>query len=199
MVMFMIYFHDKLISVRNALASLMESKDHVIAALDGRSAAGKSTSAQWIARELDGEVIHMDDFFLPMELRSEERLSQPGGNVHYERFADEVLSGLKRGEPFDYRVFDCSVMGYGSVMTAGRKHLTIVEGAYSLHPAFERYYDLAIFFDIDPEEQKARILARNGREKLNDFTQKWIPMEERYIAAFDIENLCDMTVGRETK
>ena len=32
----------------------------------------------------------MDDFFLPMELRTAERLEEPGGNVHYERFSAEV-------------------------------------------------------------------------------------------------------------
>jgi len=94
--------------------------------------------------------------------------------------------------------FDCSAMEYGGYRTAGQKQLTIVEGAYALHPEFGCYYDLAVFFHIDREEQKKRILQRNGAEKLNDFTNRWIPMEERYIAAFDIESRCDMTVGRDT-
>lgn len=53
----------------------------------------------------------MDDFFLPPELRTAERLSQPGGNVHYERFSAEVADGILRGKPFEYSVFDCSIMG----------------------------------------------------------------------------------------
>ena len=197
MVMFMNNFNHWLLPVKNRISGLLSSKERVVVAFDGRSAAGKSTAASLLARELDGEVIHMDDFFLPAELRTDERLAQPGGNVHYERFAAEVLAGLESGQPFDYRVFDCSAMDYGGTVTAGDSRLTIVEGAYSLHPSFGNYYDLAFFFDIDPEEQKNRIFRRNGPEKLVAFTQHWIPMEERYISAFDIDNRCDMVIKGE--
>ncbi len=176
---------------------MLGEKERVIAAMDGRSASGKTTAAEWLASQLDGEVIHMDDFFLPPELRVPERRAEPGGNVHYERFAQEVLKGLDSGGTFRYRRFDCSAMAYGETKGAGVKRLTIIEGAYSLHPCFGNYFDLAVFFHVEPEEQKRRIHARNGSEKLNDFTNLWIPMEERYIAACDVESRCDMTVGRE--
>ena len=194
MVMFMNNFTHWLLPVKDRILELLDSRERVIVSFDGRSAAGKSTAAELLAAELDGEVIHMDDFFLPPDLRTDERLAQAGGNVHYERFAAEVLAGLESGEPFDFRVFDCSVMDYGSSLTAGLKPLTIIEGAYSMHPCFGHYFDLAVFFDIDPEEQKRRILNRNGAEKLNAFTQRWIPMEERYIAAFGIMNRCSMVI-----
>ena len=194
MVMFMVYFTDSLLPLKNRLTQLLQSKNRVVAAFDGRSAAGKSSAAEWLAVQLGGEVIHMDDFFLPLELRTLERLAEPGGNVHRERFETEVLQGLVSGEVFRYRRFDCSVMDYGESVSAGDKRLIIIEGAYSLHPSFGNYYDLAVFFDIDPEEQKSRILRRDGPGKLVAFTQRWIPMEERYISAFDIENRCDMVI-----
>ncbi len=193
----MCYFTDELVPLRDKIKDLLREKKRVIAALDGRSAAGKSTAAQWLAAQLGGEVIHMDDFFLPVELRVKERLAQPGGNVHYERFAAEVIAGFKTGRDFSYRRFDCGKMDYSGTLTAGNCPLTIVEGAYSLHPELGEYYDIAVFFHVAPEEQKGRILARNGAEKLNDFTQRWIPMEEAYIAAFDVENRCDMVIGRK--
>ena len=64
-------------------------------AIDGGSASGKTTLANRLGQELGCPVVHMDDFFLPPMLRSDDRLNQPGGNVHYERFAAEVLPGLK--------------------------------------------------------------------------------------------------------
>lgn len=194
--MFMYYFTDLLLPVRNALRELLKSKERVVVAFDGRAASGKTTAAEWLAAQLDGEVIQMDEFFLPMELRSAERLASPGGNVHYERFDEEVLPGLEHGGSFEYRRFDCSIMDYNGFLAAGSKRLIIVEGAYSLHPTFGRYYDLAVFFHVDPEEQKRRILARNGAVMLNNFTERWIPMEELYIAECNIESRCDMTVGR---
>ena len=45
-----------------------------IIAIDGRCAAGKTTLAARLAKELGGDVIHMDDFFLQMCIR--DRLSR---------------------------------------------------------------------------------------------------------------------------
>ena len=39
-----------------------------------------------------------------------------------------------------------------------------------------------------------RILRRNGGEKLEAFRRKWIPLEEAYFSAFDIENKCDIVI-----
>jgi len=74
-----------------------------VIAMDGRAAAGKTTLAEELAVTLGGAVVHMDDFFLPGELRTPERLAAPGGNVHAERFVEEVLPYLRRGEAFRYR------------------------------------------------------------------------------------------------
>ena len=71
-----------------------------VIAVDGRAAAGKTTFAEELAVTLGGAVVHMDDFFLPGELRTPERLAAPGGNVHAERFAEEVLPFLRRGAAF---------------------------------------------------------------------------------------------------
>ena len=51
----------------------------VVIALDGRAASGKSTAAAILSEALGAGVVAMDDFFLPPELRTPERLSQPGG------------------------------------------------------------------------------------------------------------------------
>ena len=53
-----------------------------VIALDGRAAAGKSTLAAALAETLQAAVSHMDDFFLPLALRTPQRLAQPGGNIH---------------------------------------------------------------------------------------------------------------------
>ena len=87
-----------------------------IIAIDGRCAAGKTTLAARLVKELGGDVIHMDDFFLPPALRTPERRSEPGGNVHYERFLTEVLPNLRSGRPFFYRRFDCSRMTLGCLL-----------------------------------------------------------------------------------
>ena len=173
--------------IRDILAALPD-RPRTVVAVDGRSCAGKTTFSSRLAGALGGSVVHMDDFFLPLGLRTPERLAQPGGNVHYERFELEVLPFLGGNEPFSYRKFDCSVMDYngGVLIPAGP---VVVEGAYCLSPRFGRYYDLAVFMDISPEQQKERLLAREGEQALEAFLSRWIPMEERYISAFGIDKL----------
>ena len=62
-----------------------------VIALDGRAASGKSTLSEDVRKVMDVDIVHMDDFFLPKELRTPERFLEPGGNVHYERFISEVI------------------------------------------------------------------------------------------------------------
>ena len=126
----------------------------------------------------------MDDFFLPPALRTPERRSEPGGNVHYERFLTEVLPNLRAGRPFSYRRFDCSRMTLGEEIPVENSGYVFVEGAYSCHPVFGDYMDRRVFLDIDGKTQEERIRKRNGEDRLQDFLQLWIPLEEAYFQTF---------------
>ena len=163
--------------------------------IDGRSGSGKTTLSSMLAKELNASVVHMDDFFLPLSLRSEERLSEPGGNVHYERFMEDVLPFIRSGKPFSYRPFDCTSMDYSDDQAVIDKSVVIVEGAYSLHPLFGHYYDFSIFLDIDEENQIRRIEERSGKEKAEVFRSRWIPLEEQYIKAFSIMEKADLILS----
>ena len=78
-------------------------KRRVIVAIDGNCGSGKTTLASIIDSVYGCNVFHMDDFFLPLDLRTTERLSQAGGNVHYERFDSEVIHGIKSNKAFEYQ------------------------------------------------------------------------------------------------
>lgn len=168
-----------------------------VIAIDGRCASGKTTLARELAERLGAGVIHMDDFFLPGEMRTEERLREPGGNVHYERFADEVLDALRGGASFSYGRFDCQRMEIAERMIVPAGRLRIVEGAYSCHPQLENYMDLRIFCDVSPELQCERIRVRNGEQALKNFREKWIPMEEAYFRAHGIMEQADIIIEKE--
>jgi len=170
------------------------SRAPAVIAIDGRAASGKSTMADQLASILGGAVVHMDDFFLPPAMRSEERFAEPGGNVHYERFAEEVLPHLRRAEPFRYRRFDCSVMDYGDFAEVPAAKFRIAEGSYALHPAFGDYADITVFSDVDAREQMRRILRRNGEAMAEMFRTRWIPLEEAYFDACGIRGKAEVTV-----
>ena len=165
-----------------------------VIAIDGRAASGKTTAAKALSVLLAADVVHMDDFFLPASLRTQERLQQPGGNIHYERFAEEVLPCIRAQEGFSYRTFSCDRMDYSGLRTINSKSFRIIEGSYSLHPQFGNYADVTVFSDVNGEEQLRRIRERDGEEYEKTFAEKWIPMEESYFEAFNIPQSCSLII-----
>lgn len=162
-----------------------ENKTCVIS-IDGRAASGKTTLTERLKAILKADVVQMDDFFLPLNLRTEERFRMPGGNVHHERFCEEVLPFIRKKEVFSYRIFDCSQMDYNGEKIIGNSAFRIVEGSYSQHPLFGDYADITVFSDINADEQMQRILKRNGPEMARMFEKRWIPLEESYFQAYSI-------------
>ena len=131
----------------------------------------------------------MDDFFLRPEQRRPERFAEPGGNVDRERFAVEVLAPLKDGCRFSYCPFVCRDMALGDAVEVEPKAVSIIEGAYSMHPELAGAYDLSVFLTVSPELQRKRIIRRNGGRSRN-FFERWIPFEEKYISEMDVPARC---------
>lgn len=106
-----------------------------------------------------------------------ERLSQPGGNIHYERFLSEVLPRLTAGEALSYGSFDCH-HGVTRPVFLPQSPVRIVEGSYALHPRFEESYRaadaLTVFLCVSPAEQLRRIEKRSPA-LLERFREVWIP------------------------
>jgi len=173
----------RLVPILAALAG----KDDGIIAIDGHAASGKSTLAVGLKSVIGAEIVHMDDFFLPPELRTAERLAQPGGNIHYERFAQEVIPYLAdNSNAFEYRIFNCNTMDYDGVRKIDPSPWRVVEGSYSRHPQFGEYMDVCVFSSIDAKTQMERITARNGEHLAEMFAAKWIPMEQKYFDVYKI-------------
>ena len=179
------------------LAALKEKRipsDRFVIAIDGRCGSGKTTLTELLCRRLGADAVHMDYFYLTPDQRTEARFSEPGGNVNYERFSEEVLPHLGKPEGFSYRRYDFPTRSFPEVCTLRSGQRVIVEGAYSLHPRFGGYADLRVFSDIGRGEQEKRILLRNGPAGLENFRQIWIPLEENYLSACRIRETCDIMV-----
>ena len=191
------YFHT--IPVLKAAAGLLKNGSNAavpkIIVIDGRSSSGKTTLTGQLKVILDAQTIHMDHFFLPPPMRTKMRYEEPGGNVHYERFKEEVLPNLRKKAAFSYRIFDCKRNAFYNCRMIWDTRWLIVEGAYSMHPQFGNYADLKIFYDIDKEEQMRRIYERNGAKAAKVFETKWIPLEEKYIRTFNIDRRADLILN----
>lgn len=178
------------------LARIAQVPEGGIVAIDGCCASGKSTLGARLSETLGCPLFHLDDFFLRPEQRTPERFAEPGGNVDRERFLAEVLEPLGRGEAVHYRRFDCGSFTLMPEKLIQPGRVNLVEGAYAMHPDLAPHYALSLFLRISPEEQRRRILQRNG-ERAEMFFTRWIPFEERYFREMDVEKRCSLVIRND--
>ena len=173
---------------------ILQTKSLVTVGIDGPCASGKTTLAKKLAEATKAQIIHTDDFFLPSAMKTLERMAQAGGNIHYERFCEEVQNGFASGKPFEYGVYSCAEGCITETKMVVPKGVVIIEGSYSLHPEMQISYDLKIFVEASEEIRLQRIRERNGEAALEIFKSKWIPLENKYFEFFGINDICDIVI-----
>jgi uridine kinase len=167
------------------LIEYIENSENAVIAIDGPSGSGKTTFSKNLEEKYDCLVFHTDDYFLHPTLKTTKRLEEPGGNLDYERLEQEILKNLSK-EVITSNHFNCMTNELEYKNPVKRKKIVVIEGVYSMHPHFLKYYDYMVFFDIDREKQLQRILARNGEKMLQRFIDEWIPLEDKH---FDINKV----------
>jgi len=187
---------DELLPLFHKIDDLRQSKKRIIVAIDGNSTAGKSSLAALLKSVYSCNVFSMDDFFLRPIQRTPDRLSEPGGNIDYERFKEEIIDALISGEPFSYRPYNCQTMELSEPVPVNPNSLNIVEGAYSLHPYLIGAYDIKVFMSIDEAEQKRRLSERSA-DLYDRFINEWIPMENKYFSYYNVSETCDIVFNME--
>jgi len=163
------------IDLRNAL----KEKEHVVIAIDGMSASGKTTYAQTLQEKYNARVIHMDDFYLPLAIRNDETLKTYGKNIDINRFKEEILNNLNND--IWYVSYNCQTDSFNEGILLKNTRVTIIEGAYALLKDFGRYYDFAYVLVIDDANQIKRLEKRVGHQKTQIFLNLWIKLENKYL------------------
>ncbi len=180
------------------LFSLIEremcARERTVLAIDGAAAAGKTTLAALLAQKYGAATVHMDDFFLPHERKTHERLAEFDGNIDRERFAAEVLPHIRKAAPFSYGKYSCAEGKVCAQVQVPASRLVIVEGVYALSPHFAESYDIKIMLTVGAEEQLARLKARCAPWQFEKFLSTWLPLEQRYFTLGAIHERCDMVL-----
>ena len=174
----------------DAVEQDLAERGHLLLAIDGRCGCGKSSLADLLARELDGNVFHTDDFYLPFSRRPNDWKTLPAGNMDLTRLREEVLTPLLAKETVYYRAYDCQGDSFKPTGEIPFKALSLVEGSYSQHPILADAYDRTLFVTADREIQMHRLREREGGHAAS-FEELWIPMEENYFKAFAIKQKAD--------
>lgn len=174
-----------------AIERCLQEKGSVNVAIEGSCCSGKTEAADILSDLFDCNVFHMDDFFVPWNKQTPERMSRLGGSIDWERMRSEVCEKVKEGRPFSYRTFDASVMKMGETIKVQPKKVNVFEGVYSMHPGLRDYYDIKVFLTVPSKEQEARILERNGAFMLRRFLEEWVPMERAFFEGTEAREACD--------
>lgn len=171
----------------------IKSNNAIVIAIDGRCGSGKSNLAELLATIFDCNLVHIDDYFIPMSERKTNWKDEIAGNINFDRLEKEVLSNLKTNDSYIDCKYSCQKNEYSEQISIQNKKITIIEGSYSLHNSIDQYYDYKVFLTCSGDTQKGRIVERN-KEYYSMFESTWIPMEERYFKEMNIESKADIII-----
>lgn len=180
-----------LVPILAAIDREMARREHVRLAIDGPCASGKSTLAKTLADIYRCPVVHMDDFFLQPHQRTPERLAQPGATWDYERFDAQVLSPCTGTKPPAIAPGGAAPATWGRRSPSPLPGFMVFEGSYSLRPDLRERYHLRIWTEA-PWETRLERIAQRGPGCTARFQQVWIPLEDRYFAACQVKECCQL-------
>ena len=189
-------YKDEIEQIKKKAEELLKEnkKEIIVIAIDGMTGSGKTTLAEELSQVYKAPIFHADDYFLPPELRTEQRLNEPGGNIHYEKMKKEIIDILVEGKinsTIKYKPFICKNQSYGEEKSFKLSKINIVEGSYCLNPYFGKYYDISVFLKINEKSQIER-LTKRCPQMINNFINRWIPLEKKYHDAFKLYDNCDI-------
>ena len=131
----------------------------------------------------------MDDFFMPIKaIQSSQKIAY---NIDFVRLQNEIINPLVSKKDLSYHCFDCILQSFSDEIMVDYHKVSVIEGAYSMHPNLNENYDMRVFLKISYIKQIKRIISRNGYKKLFDFLTKWIPNEHKYFKELKIIEKAD--------
>ncbi len=197
----------------------VERPHPVRVAVDGRSAAGKSTLGDELAVALERRgrlVIHasIDDFYCPwVHELSRRRLS---AEAFYSRAYDYpalrslLLEPLGPNGSRRYRTRWHDGWNEGQIdepeRIASSDAILIVDGVFLLRPELNGFWDVRVFVDIEAEQSLERGVERDltleeptvgalrREQRLRVYRERYLPAEETYLNEVDPIALADIVV-----
>jgi len=187
------HFLDRL-NVISSIDQLYKSNQKVLIAIDGNASSGKTTFSNWLKEFYDCNVFHMDDYLMKPVVNTFDPYSIYASNINFTRLREEVLHPFHQEIVSVHQLLDLNTHQLSDSIETKYKPITVIEGAYSMHPYLEKEYHLKIFMKTSYLEQIRRIYRRNGIKRLVKFITKWIPMENTYFRDLNIAKQADIVI-----
>jgi uridine kinase len=174
-------FDDLVARCRRAMS---QASGPAAIAIDGHSAAGKSTLADRLTSKLDVDVavVRGDDFYSVMAEKVRARLSPPEGVEHYfdwRRMRDQAITPLLDRVSAVYRPYDWANNKLSAQeVRIDPAHLVIVEGLFVARPEISGLFDLTVLVESDPQ---IRAVRQGQRDDDEVWVRRWDDAERYYF------------------
>lgn len=170
--------------------------ERCLVAIDGRSAAGKSTLTSSIAEIIGhASVVRGDDFYRVMDDDRRFALAPAEGvaqDFDWQRLRSAALEPLRAGEAASYARYDWSTGTLGAIVTVPASTIVIAEGVYMSRPELRDLFDVTVFVDTAQPVRDSRQAARGDSSAWID---RWHAAEDHYVASFDPAARADVVVS----
>jgi uridine kinase len=157
----------------------------VLVALDGRSAAGKSTLAQQVAARTAALAIDGDDFYRGGN-DAFWRARSPAEKVDLVidwRRQRALLTKLRQGEPARWQPYDWEADDgrLGAEVQVGPAAVVLLDGAYSARPELADLFALRALLNVPRPVRRERLLRREGEPYRAEWEARWAEAEDLYF------------------
>ncbi len=169
-----------------------------LVALDGHSAAGKSTLARALASALPRcQVVQGDDFYRVMAPDQRLALTAAEGCEQYfdwQRLAADVLRPVRDGQPARYQAYDWDHNALGEWNSVLPEGIIVVEGVYSARPALAPFYDAIVYVEAPRDRRWA---VQRARGDTLAWIERWEAAEEYYLRESGLRERADVVFAAE--
>lgn len=179
-----------------------------IIGINGVDTAGKTEFSEGLARYLRSVgqkcmVVHMDDFHNPLALRRQghDQIDSYYRNAfNYRQLIDELLEPLQAQGQIDKDVLclnvetDCYEINRH--FKVDKDTVILIEGVLLFRPPVLDYLDGTVFLEISFDKvldhARVRDVPRYGEEFLQKYSDRYIPVQKRYLEEHKPHEICDV-------
>ena len=171
-------------------------------AIDGRTAAGKTTLADELADTLSATDIgvfraSLDDFKKPW--RDRHLYDRESGKGYYrnafdiKRIREGLVGGFRRGQTMLCSIDPITQIDHSAeLVPVGDQAILIVDGVFALRPELRDLWDVRVWLEIDPQLSELRATARDG-----ETLERYRLSEQLYLAEACPQQIADIIVDND--
>lgn len=190
--------------IEQEIASL---KRPVVIGINGVDTSGKTVFAKALGEYLEHrghhtQVLHMDDFHNPREIRNKD--TSPEGYIAYAfdlSRLQSIITEIKEHD-VDKEIYalDLDLDTYTKKLPikTTKNTIIILEGVLLYCPPICDLVDYKIFLDIGFEEVLKRAMERDvpkyGEEFIDRYKERYIPAQKIYLQSYKPKEICDLII-----